>query len=144
MFGIDRQNKPIEKTTPVTCGPCEQSIHRWCQPDHTHMIGKGARRANGRAVNAAFARLRHSAFGSLAPRAQLNAMIVIFQLNRDNPAACTTLTRAIGQISATQAATRCQQRKSFKNIGFACAILARQRNHISLDSKIERGIRAEI
>jgi hypothetical protein len=101
------------------------------------MIGKSARRANGYPINAAFTRLRQAAFGRLAPRAQLNAVIIIFQLDGDDPAACASLTRAIRQISATQAAALCQQRKSFENIGFACAILARQRNHIPLDCEIE-------
>ena len=55
MTRVDRQHEAIEKAAPLARRPGEQRIHRRRQPDETHMVAKGARRRDGRAVDAVVA-----------------------------------------------------------------------------------------
>ena len=52
VIGVDREHEPVEKAAPLARRPGEERIHRRRQPDDSHMVGEGARRGDGRAVDA--------------------------------------------------------------------------------------------
>src|SRR3984957_4911536 len=52
VIGVDRQHEAVEKAAPLARRPRKERIHRWRQPDETHMVAKRARRGDRRAVDA--------------------------------------------------------------------------------------------
>ncbi len=52
MLGVYAERKPIEKTATIARRARKEPIHRRREPEHSDMIGEGARRTGRHAVNA--------------------------------------------------------------------------------------------
>jgi hypothetical protein len=144
VIGVDRQHKPVEKAAAVARRAREQAVHGRRQPNEAQMVGEGARRGDGGAIDAAFASGGGEALGGLQPRAELGEAVGALQLDRDGEAAAPACPRHIGEIGAAQSAALREQRQGLDEIGLAGAIVAGQRGHGRVEAQIEGGVGAEI
>ena len=98
VTGVDRQHEAVEKAAPLARRPGEQRIHRRRQPDETHMVAKGARRGDGRAVDAVAALGRLAIRARFPAGAQLMGLAVLLDFDRQCEAAGAADPRAFREL----------------------------------------------
>ena len=145
MIRVDRQHQAVEKPAPLARRPGEQAVHGRGQPDEAQMVGEGARRGDGRAVDAVepLAGLSPSALRS-KPDAELMDCAFVLDLDRDRESAGAADPRAGRELGAAQAAAGREQRQGLEQIGLAGAVLAAKDDERALERKVEAGVGAEV
>ena len=96
VLRIDREHEPVEETPPLARRPGEQPVHRRRQPDEAQMVGEGARRGDGRAVDAVEPLAPPVGAGS-SPTPSWPPLAVLLDLDRDREAAGAADARAGGE-----------------------------------------------
>ena len=141
---IDRQHQPVEKAPSLARRFEEQAIHRRREPDNAQMVGEGARRGDGRAVDAADPNGRLDARLPLQPGSKLTGGGLILDEDRGRKAAGAADARALAKRSPAQPASWRKKRQRFEEIGLARAVLPDQRDDRPFRRQIERLIGAEV
>ena len=138
MLGVDGEHEAVEKLAPLASGAAEQGVHRRRQPDEAQVIGKGARGADGGAVDAV------EPLAPFEPEAHRADLALLLHFDGDREAAGAVEAGAIGKLRPPEAASGREQRKRLQKVGLAGAVLADEGDETGLESHVERRIGAEI